>query len=227
MASGISPYRYHPGKSPLHRAPGLLKLLGLLGVSAGVFRSGPAALGLISVLIILGALSAGVRPRELLRGIGPLLFMLLFTLALRSVKLRPPAFDPAGFLGGLMFAWGIIISFAAGALLFSVTTMTELKDSIAPVEGFIRRIPAFLRALWRKAPPRPAGGTGLSLAISLMLGFLPRFFETWETVTCAYKARAGKGGVSGLTALIPLVIERMLAQAAETARALEARTARW
>jgi biotin transport system permease protein len=63
----------------------------------------------------------------------------------------------------------------------------------------------------------------LALGITLMLGFLPRFFEIWEDSESAYRARAGKNGVCKIVALIPLVTERMIELAVETAMALEAR----
>jgi biotin transport system permease protein len=62
-----------------------------------------------------------------------------------------------------------------------------------------------------------------SLGLSLMLGFLPRFFEIWEDSDVAYRARAGKKGITSLVLLIPLVTERMIEMAAETAAALESR----
>jgi biotin transport system permease protein len=63
----------------------------------------------------------------------------------------------------------------------------------------------------------------LSLGLSLMLGFMPRFFEIWENTELAYQARAGKKGPAQLITLIPLIIERMIECAAETALALEGR----
>ncbi|MDR2313542.1 MAG: energy-coupling factor transporter transmembrane protein EcfT, partial [Spirochaetaceae bacterium] len=61
------------------------------------------------------------------------------------------------------------------------------------------------------------------LGISLMLGFLPRFFELWEAADTAYRARGGRKGPGQMRTLIPLVTERMLEAAAETAQALESR----
>jgi biotin transport system permease protein len=200
MARRLIPYGYRPGNTVLHRAPGGIKLLGLLIVSVSALRFGQTALALISLLIITFSLSAGIRPVELLRGSRPLLVMLILVVILRSVEYDPPAFNRRGCAEGLLFAWALISSFCAGALLFSVTTMAELRDSLGRI-----------------------GGRRLSLAISLMLGFIPRFFETWDAVSAAYQARGGKKGIPAMLTLIPLAIEGMLAGAAETAQALEAR----
>jgi biotin transport system permease protein len=115
----------------------------------------------------------------------------------RSVDTTVPEFRADGFFGGLIFGWALVLSFAAASLLFSVTTMTEIKDSLPPGR--------------------------FSLGISLMLGFMPRFFEIWENTELAYLARAGKKGPTRIITLVPLTIERMIECAAETAAALEGR----
>jgi biotin transport system permease protein len=110
-----------------------------------------------------------------------------------------------------------MVSFAAGALLFSVTTTRELRDSLGRVESaVVNRLLALFRL-----PARASGK--FSLGLSLMLGFLPRFFEIWEIANLACDARAGKRGLRRFLALIPLVIERMMEMAGETAEALDSR----
>jgi biotin transport system permease protein len=63
----------------------------------------------------------------------------------------------------------------------------------------------------------------LALAVSLMLGFIPRFFRLWDDMERAYAARGGRPGVKKLSRLIPPAAEAMLEAAAETEKALEAR----
>jgi biotin transport system permease protein len=215
MAYPLSPYAYRRGNSALHRLPGGLKLLLLLLLSGAVFFFGPPAQVLGALFIIAASLTAGIRPWELLWGVKPLLYLALLALILRSVSFRPPFFDPGGFREALFLSLGILVSFAAGALLFSVTTMTELKDSLSRIETAICRGIFFA--------PRGKRYSRFSLGISLMLGFLPRFFEVWEAADLAYRARAGKKGLSRFILLLPLVTERMIELAAETAGAMESR----
>jgi biotin transport system permease protein len=245
VAGDLSPYAYRPGKSPLHRAPAGLKLLALLLISVSAFLFGPPALGAASLAVIGGAVLAGIRPWELLRGLKPLLIMVLLVALCRSLAFDPPAFKVSGLMEGLVFGWLILLSFAAGSLLFSVTTTMELRASLDRGESLLCH--PLLRLL-RRMSPGPGDGSApsrirritirritirrlihrlerprLSLGISLMLGFLPRFFEIWEAADTAYRARGGKKGLGQMRTLVPLVTERMLETAAETAQALESR----
>jgi biotin transport system permease protein len=187
----------------LHRLGGGWKLLALFLISTLAFALGLPVLAVGTVLVLAGSLAAGMRPRELLRGVKPLLLMALLVTFCRSLgtdSARPVFFNPQGFAEGLVFGWSILLAFCAASLFFSVTTMTEIKDSLDRL-----------------------GLKRLSLGLALMLGFLPRFFTLWEAAELAYRARCGKRGLPQLLALIPLVMEKMLLSAGETAAALEAR----
>jgi biotin transport system permease protein len=144
--------------------------------------------------------------------------MLALTALLRLVDFSAgswPALFRAGELAGAArLSAGILISFAGGALFFSVTTMTEIRRSLERAERFLRRP-------FRRRPDAPRGQ--LSLALALMLAFLPRFFELWETAETAAKARGCTGPFRRAAAILPLVAEGMIESAAETAAALEAR----
>jgi energy-coupling factor transporter transmembrane protein EcfT len=104
--------------------------------------------------------------------------------------------------GGLVQGLSMLVSFTGGALLFAVTTMGELRMGLRAG----RLTPLLSR---------------FGLALSLMLGFFPRFFEIWENTTLAWRARGGSPWKIGR--LILPVTERMLEAAFDTAEALEAR----
>ena len=242
------PWEYRSGESCLHRLPAGLKLVLLLTISVGCFSFGPPALVTAVLMVGAGAAAAGRRPWELLRGSRPLGALLIFTGIIRTVQFpvhagpeirellkglftgkTPPGifFNGAGFVESLCFAGGILVSFAAGGLLFSVTTMAEIRDSLGRGERMILN-PLIMMLKKSGKPPalnlaRRLEHPRLSLGIALMLGFLPRFFLIWENAGLAYKARMGKRGPAKLILLIPLVVEEMIETAAETAAALEAR----
>jgi biotin transport system permease protein len=199
------PYSYRPGNSFLHRLGGGWKLLALLLISTLAFALGFPFLAAGTLLVIAGSLAAGLRLRELLRGVKPLLLMALLAILCRSLGAEadggmPLFFNRRGFEDGLIFGWGILLAFCAASLFFSVTTMTEIKDSLNKLR--LKR---------------------LSLGLALMIGFLPRFFAVWDAAELAYRARRGRKGLPQLLVLVPLVMERMILIAGETAVALEAR----
>jgi biotin transport system permease protein len=211
MVQGL-PFEYRPGRGPLRRCPAPVKLLALVFLSIAAYGSLPGLCG-AAVLITVAALAAGIRPWKLLRGSRPVFRLALLFLLLRIVEFDPgkaPFFrvQGAAIPGGLMQGLSMIVSFSAGALLFAVTTMGELRDSLGG--------PGCLRRGFRYR----AG-----LTLSLALGFLPRFFEIWEAADMAWRARGGKKNLARIAVLIPLAAERMLESAFNTAEALEARSA--
>jgi biotin transport system permease protein len=164
-------------------------------------------LPVISAVLIALSLSAGLRPWELLRGAGPLALFVLAVFFFQALNFTPRLhLDPGGLKSGVIFALRISLSFASGALLFMTTTQTEIKRSLSRLERslHIERL-------------------HLSLALSLMLGFIPRFFEVWEDVNLAWDARSGRKGILRIAGVLPLVIEGMMEKAAEIAEALDAK----
>ena len=204
----ITPWSYRKGATLLHRLPADLKLAFLLLLSLAAFLPNLLVLSGIALILAILALTAGMRPWELLRGSGPLLFVVLAVFLFQGVEVSPPGFNLAGLGESVIFCARIGTAFAAGALLFRVTTPGEIKKSLSRLETALH-----------------LENLKLSLCISLMLGFLPRFFEIWEDLNLAWKSRGGKKSPARLAVLIPLVIERMMIRAADTALALESRGA--
>jgi energy-coupling factor transporter transmembrane protein EcfT len=207
--AGLTPYSYKTGNSFLHRLPAGIKLLGLLAGSAAAFVFFPFGVILSFFLILLASFSAKIPVRHLFQGSRFIFFMAITMILFRSVSWEPFGFTASGFYEGLEFALGLVAAFAACTLFFSVTTMSELRESL---DALRPPVPALARAISR-----------FSLGTTLMLGFLPRFFEVWESAETAYKARAGRNGTGKLVFLMTVVTERMIELAVETAIALETR----
>jgi energy-coupling factor transporter transmembrane protein EcfT len=102
---------------------------------------------------------------------------------------------------GLIIVSRIFVPFVAAALLFAVTTMRELRLSLQKLTRTVT----------------------VPLGITLMLGSIPRFFDLWESANLACSARSCRKSPRRLFMLVPLVTERMMEAAADTALALEAR----
>lgn len=229
----LTPYAYRSGTTLLHRTGAGWKLLTLLALSVASFAFGLPGLLCSAASIVAAAAAARLSPRRLLAGIGPLLFVTLFVVALRALVLPSDgawlAIDYMGLREGIFFALSVLIAFSGGSILFATTTTAELREAVATAEEavttpLVRALRKSRRAWCRNAAAALERST-LSLVIALTLGFLPRVFEIWEAAEEARAARCGKKGLRGTAAMLPLVIERLMEMAAETARAMEGRGA--
>jgi biotin transport system permease protein len=208
-----TPWSYRKGATLLHRLPAGFKLIFLLLLSVAAFFPGSklqnlALLSGIALILVVLSLAAGLRPWNLLRGSAPLLALVLAVFLIQGVELNPPGFNRDGFFETAVFCIRIGAAFAAGSLLFAVTTTGEIYRSVSRLEATLRF-------------EKPRIGTGMSL----MLGFMKRFFEIWEDLNLAWESRRGKRNLRRLLVLGPLAIERMMVKAAETAEAMETRGA--
>jgi len=211
----LSPWAYRKGDTPLHRLPPALKLILLLLLSSGVFIS-PLWMIPGGLCILTGAFLGGLKPWDLLRGSRGIALLALLVLLFHSLgSPREPGtwrllpflgIRREGFLSGLLFGVRMFLSFAIGTLFFTFTTLGEIRRTLGALEN--RFFPGKIR---------------IALGFSLMLMFIPRFFELWDASNLAWEARGGGKGPARLRVLIPLVTERMIEAAGETAEALEAR----
>jgi len=207
------PWSYKKRSSPVHKLPAGAKLIFLLMLSLAAFFPGNEAISLfvitgIAFIICLLSLIAGINPLLLLRGSSPLLLMVMAVFLVQAVEFSPFILNFEGLMESIIFCARIGTAFAAGALLFSVTTSGEIRKSISQLETVFK--------LKRFKP---------SLSISLMLGFIPMLFQVWENINLAWKGRGGRKNLNRLIILVPLLIERMMLKAAETATAMESRYA--
>jgi len=211
MKNNSTPWSYRKGTSLLHRLPAVYKLVFLLLLSLAAFFPGTEGRsllilsGIIVILIIL-SLIASLRPWELLKGSGPLLLLVFAVFFLQGVEYAPFGFNPEGLREALIFCIRIGTAFAAGSLLFAITTTGEIRKSLSRVEKTLH-----------------VEKLNIGISIALMLGFLKRFFEIWEDINLAWKSRGGRNNLKRMRILIPLVVERMMVKAAETALAMESR----
>jgi biotin transport system permease protein len=218
--NAVTPWSYLPpggrrkkGSSLLYKVPAGFKLAFLLLLSLASFFPGTETqslilLGVIAFILIALSFAAGIGPPALLRGSAPLFFVVFWAFLLQAVEFSPFRLSSTGLVQAIIFSLRIAAAFSAGTLLFSVTTSHEIRKSLSRLEKLLR-----IEKL------------NLSLYISLMLGFIPQFFEVWEDLCLAWKSRGGKKNLSFIVTLVPLAIERMMGKAVETAIAMEARGA--
>ena len=235
------PFSYRPGSSVFHRLPAWLKLFGLLAFSCLVFASN-YVLAVLPFALFAACAFARIHPASLLWGAKPIMLFALAIIIVQTIdpqnagiatpqieflglhirQIHIPAINGEGFYKGLVAALRIIVVFAATGFLFAVTTMHELRLSLAALERKVKNIFSFGHAK-KSGKDGRQGIEFFSLGISLMLMFIPRFFQVWETADLSCRARSCRSRLRRLIILVPLATEKMMEAAAETVLALEAR----
>lgn len=190
---------YLPEQSWAHRVPARAKLLGLFGLSLVIlpFTQWWVSIGLLagSSLLYLSLGRAGVRA---MKAVKPLLWMLAVIFAFHAI------------FGDWVLGLSTVLRLLAMVLLanfISITTRMEaLMDAVEPL--FV--------------PLRPLGLSSrrISLAVALVIRFVPVLMAVYAALQEAYKARTGKA--TSWRLLAPFALHA-LKMTEHTAEALTAR----
>lgn len=178
---------YSPGRSVIHRAPTLLKLLLLsVGVvSIGMLQE-PWQLGIAFLVAFALFVVAGVPPRAALRQIVPILWMLLIAAPIQGLL--------AGWLIAGLMAGRLLIAVALAALFTLTTTVTSV------LEAFQTLLRPFGR--WIDADR-------VGLLVALTIRCIPLVSEIVVEVLEARKARGARGSLVALA--VPVVVRSLYA----------------
>ncbi|HEV7307375.1 energy-coupling factor transporter transmembrane protein EcfT [Ensifer sp.] len=191
---------YVEGNSLLHRWPVRAKLIALVTLSIGLFLSASPAVQAIAFVVAAGLyLSVGLPLRDALKRVG-FVFLTIFFLAAVNLFLLPAA-DVATLTLRLM----ALVLFAAAVT--ATTTISAFMDEITILLGPLERL-GWLRA------------ADVSLALGLVLRFVPDIFQRYQAIREAHRARGLP--VRPLTIIGPLII-LTLKDADTIAAAIDAR----
>lgn len=178
---------YSPGRSIIHRAPTLLKLLLLsVGVAIVGVLQDPVQLGAGLLAVLALFVVARVPPRAALRQIVPILWMLLIAVPIQGLL--------AGWLIAGLMAGRLLIAVALAALFTLTTTVT------AVLEAFQRLLRPFGR--WIDADR-------VGLLVALTIRCIPLVTEIVTEVLEARKARGARGSLIALA--VPVVVRSLYA----------------
>ncbi len=230
---GMTLGQYFEGDSYLHRLDPRVKLFAVLCLVIGLFAAKSPwcflFLGGVSVLLML---LSGVPLRILLRGIRPLILILLFTSALSvfmTVGEGEPLFSVSvfswfdltvyteGILRAVFLSLRIILLvITTGLFLTYTTTPTTLTDAIERVLHPLTylRVPVY----------------DFAMMMTIALRFIPTLVEETDRIMCAQKARGADFSSGSLLrrarALIPILIPLFVSsfrRAGDLATAMECR----
>ncbi|MBN1484837.1 MAG: energy-coupling factor transporter transmembrane protein EcfT [Chloroflexia bacterium] len=227
--------QYFPGDSPLHRLDARVKLLGAaLLMLTLMFQQGPA-LTLLGVLLVLLLFWLARAPLHFaLRGLRPLLPLLLFALLLQLLFYPHRQAIAEGSLA--LLEWGpVLLSGAALAALaalvlrmISIVLLLTLLGACADVTDLTHGMQGLLRPLQRLGLPAHE----FSMVLVIALRFVPLLVRELERLMKAQAARGadfgrGRGGiVRRVSKIMPLIIPLFvtaLRRAEDLAVAMEAR----
>ena len=188
------------GDSLLHRLPVRVKLIALVALSIVLFLSGSLVLQAIAFVLAAGLyLSVGLPLKEAIARVG-FVFLTIFFLAAVNLFLLP-----VGEVATLTLRLMALVLFAA-----AVTATTTIS-------AFMDEITILLMPLERLGLMRAAD---VSLALGLVLRFVPDIFARYKAIREAHRARGLP--IRPLTIIGPLII-LTLKDADTIAAAIDAR----
>jgi len=225
--------QYVAADSVLHRLDARLKLLLLVAYLAGLFLiQSPWCLAFFVALLIGLYLLAEVPLRLALRGLKPLIVILIFTLLANSLSFsliagQAPSWSgialigsfgitPVGFQRGLFLTIRIMALFSASSLLTYTTPLVDLSDALVKL----------LRPLARWRVPTE----DIAMMFSIALRFIPLTAAEAERIMVAQSARGARfnqgGPLTRVRAWIPVLVPlfvRLFKRADSLAAAMESR----
>ncbi len=228
MISDITLGQYFPGNSPLHRLDPRTKLILSLLFIVGVFIINSPVGFFAYVLLTIGLiLVSGISLRVVLRGIKPIVVILIIT-ALINVFLTTGEGEPLvsflifkiykeGIIRAIFMALRVIILIVGSSMLLTYTTspiaLTDgLENLLSPLKKI--KVPVHLFAMM----------------MTIALRFIPTLIEETETIMNAQKSRGAnftEGSIiKRARALVPLLVPLFVSsfkRAEELAVAMECR----
>lgn len=238
MAFSVPFGQYVSGTSFIHHMDARIKLLVIVLFVFALFASGGWMGLLVCAAVLVGSyLVSGVPMRLALRGLKPLIFILVFTLLANALTFNAGdqsalaegtgsfeaipligtfGIKPEGALQGLYFAVRIILLVSMTSLVTFTTTVVALTDAMTSI---LSPLGVF------KAPV-----DDIAMMFSIALRFIPLTAEEAEKVMVAQKARGVKFDQGGLIkrarawvpVLIPLFVN-LFRRADDLACAMESR----
>jgi len=218
--------QFVPGDSVVHRLDARVKLALVIAYTVVLFSSrGFAGLGVAAVAAVGAVVAARLPWRLALRGLRPVLWLLLFTLIANSLRwqpvvtplrLGPIGVSGQGMLTGLFFAARIVLLVVGTSVLTLTTSPVALTDALSSVMAPLRHL---------RVPVDDA-----AMMFSIALRFVPTTAEEAEKIIVAQTARGAAFDEGGLVkrtrawipVLVPLFVN-LFRRADDLAIAMESR----
>lgn len=224
MLKDITLGQYFPGNSVIHRLDPRTKLIFLVAYIVFLFlASGWIAYGILLVFLISCIGVSRIPPKSFVKGMKPLIFILLFTAVLNiffsggeTVLIPGTSITLEGVIRALFMTLRIVMLITCSFLLTYTTSPIALTDGLEALLSPLKVI---------KVPVHE-----LSMMMCIALRFIPTLIEETDKIMSAQKAR-GADFESGklmerVKALIPILVPLFISafrRADELATAMECR----
>ncbi len=225
MLKDITLGQYFPGDTPVHRLDPRTKLVCVILYFIALFTAnGPCSVGLVFLTLAFAVGISRIRPGALVKGMKPLLFIVIFTAILNLFFTE----------GEVLFRWWIFRVTDQGVyrtvlmvlrifLLVSSTFLLTYTTSPLQLTDGMERLLAPLKKV--RFPVHE-----LSMMMSIALRFIPTLIEETDKIMSAQKARGADFDTGGLAkrakALLPILVPLFVSafrRADELATAMECR----
>ena len=217
--------QYFPGESPIHRLDPRAKLVAMICYIVALFL-GKWFVSYALLLLILAAVVkvSTVKPRALVRGLKPVVFILVFTAVLNIFYTPGQALvsfwiftiTKEGLLHAFFMVVRIVMLITCTFLLTYTTSPLALTDGLESLLGPLKKL---------RVPVHE-----LSMMMSIALRFIPTLIEETDKIMSAQRARGADFDSGSLVqrakALIPLLVPLFISafrRADELATAMECR----
>ncbi len=226
MLKDITLGQYFPGNSVIHRLDPRTKLVMLVVYIVALFlASGPASYALMLVLLLTSIRISGIPGKAFLRGMKPLVFILIFTGILNLLFTQGETvlvsfwiitITLEGVVRSIYMMARILMLIAGTFLLTYTTSPIALTDGLESLLNPLKKI---------KVPVHE-----LAMMMCIALRFIPTLIEETDKIMSAQKAR-GADFESGklmdrVKALVPILVPLFISafrRADELATAMECR----
>ena len=225
MLKDITIGQFFPGNSAVHRLDPRVKIVLTIAFIIALFlAAGPVSYAVILVFLAAIIGISGISPRLVVRGLRPILFIILFTAVLNLFYTPGDYIWQWGWLHiskqGIAVAFFMVLRLMlliiATSMLTYTTSPIQLTDGLERLLGPLKRL---------RVPVHE-----LSMMMSIALRFIPTLIEETDKIMSAQKARGAdmeSGGIMRRAkALIPILIPLFVSsfrRADELALAMECR----
>ena len=226
MLKNVTLGQYYPGNSPVHRLDPRMKIFLTIAYIVGVFMVSNLPGYVLALAFLLGATKlSGIRIKYLMRGLKPLMFIIVFTFILNLffaagetvlIGLGPIRITYEGLRTAVFYSLRLMFLVMGTSLLTLTTSPIQLTDGI-------ERILRPLQVIHFPAHE-------LAMMMTIALRFIPMLLEETDKIMKAQMARGAdfESGnlIARAKAMVPLLVPLFVSafrRAGDLAMAMESR----